>query len=65
MAGRGAGQLTTSLTGAFPDTTTQTSALSSVTSSLLGGVQHACQALLHPLESIQSLSSGATQVGTC
>ena len=64
-AGRGAGQLTTSLTGAFPNTTTQTSAMSTVTSSVLGGVHHACQALLHPLESIQSLSfSAATQVCT-
>ena len=56
IAGRGAGQLTTSLAGAFPDREAREGALSSVSRVLVGSLQNACQAVLHPLESIQLLS---------
>ena len=56
VTGKGAGQLTTSLTGAFPDSEARQGALSSVSGAFLGGLHHACQAVLHPLESCQSLS---------
>ena len=54
--GRGAGQLTTSLAGAFPDREAREGALSSVSRAFVGGLHHACQAVLHPLESIQLLA---------
>lgn len=56
VTGKGAGQLTTSLAGAFPDSKARQGALSSVSGAFLGGLHHACQAVLHPLESFQSLS---------
>ena len=55
-AGRGAGQLTTSLAGAFPDREAREGALSSMSRAFVGGLHHACQAVLHPLESIQLLA---------
>ncbi len=54
--GRGAGQLTTSLAGAFPDREAREGALSSVSRAFVGSLHHACQAVLHPLESIQLLA---------
>ncbi|KAL3156916.1 hypothetical protein ABBQ38_001178 [Trebouxia sp. C0009 RCD-2024] len=54
--GKGASQLTTSLAGAFPDSQARQGALSSVSGAVMGGLHHACQAVLHPLESFQSFS---------
>ena len=55
--GRGAGQLTTSIAGAFPDKQTREGALSTVSRVFVGGLNQACQTVLHPLEAIQLICS--------